>query len=177
MINYKNMQNKNSEYDIEDYLYNDKSSIAGTGLFSTKDFKKGEVAFVMKGKKIKFHPKNKEEAMATPNLIGLDKDLYLETLPPYIFMNHHCEPNLAVEEDGVSYIALKDIKAGEELTFDYSISEYSDWDMQCSCSSPDCRKIIRSVDKLPKDFFLKYFPFIPRYFQRVFLSNYINKNK
>lgn len=93
-------------------------------------------------------------------------------------MNHHCNPNLGVDaDDGVSYIALKDIKAGEELTFDYSISEYSEWDMNCLCDYEKCRKIIKSVDKLPKDFFIKYFPFIPKYFQRIFISNYIKNNK
>jgi hypothetical protein len=172
------MQNKNSEYEIEKYLYNDKSSIAGTGLFSTKDFKKGEVAFVMKGEIIKFHPKNREETMNTPNLIGLDKELYLDPISPYVYMNHHCNPNLGVDaDDGVSYVAIRDIKAGEELTFDYSISEYSDWDMNCSCDYKNCRKVIKSIDKLPKDFFDKYLPFIPKYFQGIYLENYIKNNK
>ena len=171
-------KNKSYDFHIENHLYADESSIAGTGLFTSKNIKKGEVAFIMKGPKIKFHPKNREESMATPNIVGLDKDFYIEPISPYVFINHHCEPNLAVDDnDGVSYVALKNIKAGDELTFDYSISEYSDWEMPCSCNSPKCRKIIKSIDKLPKDFFIKYFPFIPKYFQKVFIKNYIKENK
>lgn len=167
------MTKRTYEYNIENHLFVNESNIAGTGLFTSKDIKKGEVAFVMKGPKIKFHPKDWEESMATPNIVGLDQDLYMEPISPYVFINHHCDPNLAVEDDSVSYIALRDIKAGDELTFDYSISEYSDWEMLCSCSSPKCRKVIQSVDKLPVDFFVKYFPLIPKYFQKVFFRNYI----
>jgi len=167
------MKKKSFEYEIENYLFADESKIAGKGLFTSKSIKKGDVAFVMKGPKFVFHPKNREESMATPNIVGLDKDLYIEPISPYVFINHHCEPNLAVGDDGVSYIALRDIKAGEELTFDYSISEYSDWDMPCSCSSKKCRKIIRSIDQLPIEYFSKYFPYIPKYFQKIFFRNYI----
>jgi len=171
------MKTKAYNYQIENHLYADESKIAGKGLFTSKDIKKGEVAFIMKGPKIKFLPKNREESMATPNIVGLDEGLYIEPISPYVFINHNCEPNLAVEDDGVSYVALRDIRAGEELSFDYSISEYSDWDMPCSCGSKSCRKIIRSVDKLPIDFFDKYFPFIPKYFQKVFFKNYIKNHK
>lgn len=170
------MSKKTYEYEIENHLFADKSSVAGTGLFTSKDIKKGDVAFVMKGPKIKFHPKNREESMSTPNIVGLDKDLYIEPISPYVFINHHCEANLAVNEDGVSYVALRDIRAGEELTFDYSISEYSDWEMPCSCGSKNCRRTIKSVDELPKDFFSKYFPLIPNYFQKVFFKKYIKNN-
>jgi SET domain-containing protein len=63
------------------------------------------------------------------------------------WINHSCEPNLEAEQEGnrVFLIALRDIKPGEELFFDYSLiidarmtaklkKEYACW-----CGSPKCR--------------------------------------
>jgi len=172
------MKKESFEYEIENHLFADKSPVAGTGLFTSKDIKEGEVAFVMKGPKIKYHPKNKEEAMAIQNCVGIGKDLYIYPSSPYVFINHHCEPNLIADENNpAAYVAIRDIKAGEELTFDYSTSEYSEWEMECSCSSPKCRKVIKSIDKLPADYFTKYFPNIPKYFQKIFFKKYIKNHK
>ena len=49
--------------------------------------------------------------------------------------------------------------------------------MNCACSALNCRKVIKSIDKLPKDFFSKYFPLIPDYFQKIFIKNYIKSNE
>ncbi len=162
---------------IEEHLYVESSKVAGKGLFTSKKILKGDVAFVLKGKKINYSPKNKEEAMLLPNIFGLDKGKSIDPVFPYDHINHRCEPNLAVEEDGLRFVALHDIDAGEELTFDYSISEYSDWEMPCQCGSVYCRKIIQSIDKLPEEYFSNYFPYIPAYFQRVYIGNYCNKHE
>lgn len=63
------------------------------------------------------------------------------------WINHSCEPNLEVEQEGyrVFLKALRDIKVGEELSYDYSLmidarktaklkKEYA-----CFCSAPGCR--------------------------------------
>ena len=172
------MKVKAFNYQIENYLFADESKIAGRGLFTSKDIKKGEVAFVMKGPKFKYHPNNKEEALELPNIVGLDDDLYIDPVSPYVFINHNCNPNVIGDErKDATYVALRDIKAGEELTFDYSTSEYSDWEMPCNCGAKDCRKVIKSIDKLPADYFAKYFPLIPRYFQKIFIKTYIKEHK
>ncbi len=160
----------------ETHIYSAKSNIAGKGLFTSKFIKKNELAFVMQGPIINYHPINKEEACQLPNIVGIEKDKYIDPIEPYVYINHSCEPNLAyiVVDKKPHFYALRDIDLGEELTFDYSISEYSDWEMTCSCGSKKCRKVIKSVEKLPVDFFEQYFPFIPEFFQKVFFNNYIN---
>jgi len=63
------------------------------------------------------------------------------------WINHACDPNCeADEEDGRVFIrALRNIKAGEELNFDYALmldgrhtakvkAQYA-----CRCGSPKCR--------------------------------------
>lgn len=40
-------------------------------------------------------------------------------IDPGFFVNHSATPNLATSDGGKSFIALREIKAGEELTIDY----------------------------------------------------------
>ena len=64
-----------------------------------------------------------------------------------IYINHSCEPNCeAVDDDGRIYIeALRDIKAGEELTYDYQLERpgryLASWKerYRCRCGAPTCR--------------------------------------
>ena len=53
--------------------------------------------------------------------------------------------------------ALKKIKAGEELLWDYSTSMLErHWTMECACGENTCRKIITDFDLLPTELQLKY---------------------
>ena len=77
-------------------------------------------------------------------------------IPPFggpdDFTNHSCEPNcgLKVRADGFSMIALRDIAANEELTYDYSThQEHAAEDMSCRCGAKTCRGMVRSFSTLP----------------------------
>eukprot|EP00983_Pelagomonas_calceolata_P103979 1158973-Pelagomonas_calceolata.AAC.24 len=41
-----------------------------------------------------------------------------------------------------AHMPLQDIKAGEELTFDYNFERYGDRPMRCYCQSKTCRKFV-----------------------------------
>lgn len=45
---------------------------------------------------------------------------------------------------------MRDIHVGEELTWDYDMTEDSDWRMECRCGTPSCRKRIGSFASLPQ---------------------------
>lgn len=73
---------------------------------------------------------------------------------PWMFMNHSCSPNTRVE--GTALIALKDVKAGDELTFDYDANEYELAEsFLCRCGSDCCRGWIRGYKHLSPDQKLK----------------------
>lgn len=168
-LNYEYIiETMKDSYDIEKYLYVAKSSIAGKGMFTHKTFKKGDIVFVMKGPHLKFYPKTKEEALHFPNAVGIAKDIWIDPVSPYEFLNHTCNPNVVAGEDGITYYALRDIKENEELTFDYSTSEYSDWEMNCACGSDGCRMLIQSIEFLPKEYYNKYQPYISKYFKEIY---------
>jgi hypothetical protein len=67
-------------------------------------------------------------------------------------INHSCVPNagLRFREDGVFLIAIRDIAAGEEISWDYSTTLADDsWTMRCACGAPSCRGTIAAFDTLP----------------------------
>lgn len=75
------------------------------------------------------------------------------------FLNHSCEPNVGVK--GLfSLVAMRDIDAGEELCWDYDMSEDSDWELECGCGSENCRKRIGGFRFLPPETRRKYAGFI-----------------
>ena len=61
------------------------------------------------------------------------------------FINHSCEPNCitakwnVLGEIGVGIFALKDIKIGEELNFDYRFDVYKTPLMRCLCGTESCK--------------------------------------
>lgn len=152
---------------IKDKVYVDKSKYHGNGIFANKDFKKGEVVFIMKGKILKYHPKNKKECMLYPNAVGIERDTWIDPIEPFVYTNHSCDPNMATKGK-VTFVAIKNIKKGDELNFDYSISEDSLWDMKCNCKTKKCRKIIKSIRHLPEKTFNYYLPYIPTYFKKLY---------
>lgn len=41
--------------------------------------------------------------------------------------------------EGTGLRAMRDIAAGEELTFDYATGDDDDWEMECRCGAATCR--------------------------------------
>lgn len=66
------------------------------------------------------------------------------------FFNHSCEPNCGIK-DLFKIVAMRDIKVGEELVWDYDMTENNKyWSMDCCCGAPSCRKFIGRHDNLPQ---------------------------
>jgi SET domain-containing protein len=70
------------------------------------------------------------------------------------FINHSCDPNCeAVESDNrrVWIVALRDIAAGEELTYDYSLYDGTEEDeSRCACGAAHCRGTLYSDEELAR---------------------------
>jgi len=62
------------------------------------------------------------------------------------FFNHSCNPNAGIKGN-ILMVAMKDIKPGEEITYDYAMTDADfDYSFQCSCGARDCRKRITTKD-------------------------------
>lgn len=75
------------------------------------------------------------------------------------YANHCCEPNCGIT-DIIWITAMHDIGPGTELTWDYAMTEDNDWQLECSCGTPKCRKIIGGYRFLPPDRRAEYAGFI-----------------
>ncbi len=66
-----------------------------------------------------------------------------------MFVNHSCDPNCETDEkNGKVYIvSIRDIAAGEELTYDYCLYDGDD-EEPCTCGSKNCRGSMYSPEEL-----------------------------
>ncbi len=116
-------------------------SSAGLGLFANRDFKKEEFIIEYTGKPLTHEESDKKGGRY---LFTLNDKIVLdgsgrEHTARYI--NHSCEPNIeAVIEDNeqIMFYALRDIKKGEEFTFDYGEEYVEDIIKKEGCLCKKC---------------------------------------
>ena len=71
------------------------------------------------------------------------------------YINHSCEPNVGIK--GLfALVAMRDLKEGEELLWDYDMTEDSDWRLGCLCGTSSCRGVIGAFGLLPQETRDKY---------------------
>ncbi|MEW5724208.1 MAG: SET domain-containing protein-lysine N-methyltransferase [Thermodesulfobacteriota bacterium] len=134
------------------------SGIQGFGLFTTKPIAKGETVWWEEKEVPRYHidevrrwPLDKQQRFFW---YSWQVDEQWHTGPvdgpptdPSDYMNHSCDPNTWYESDKV-LVARRDIAEGEELTFDYAMSEIrEDFRIpRCNCGAANCRKSIGPND-------------------------------
>ncbi|MBU2025595.1 MAG: SET domain-containing protein [Patescibacteria group bacterium] len=155
-------------------VYVAKTKSTGWGIFAKKDIKKGECIFTAKGriKKCIIKDEDSSKQWKCTACIGLNRISWIDPYKnnPLRFMNHSCNPNAGIK-GRVRFYAMHNIKKGEEVTFDYSITEEDVfWKMKCACGHRECRKEVCSIQFLPENVFVKYLPFIPTHFKRLYLK-------
>jgi uncharacterized protein len=62
-----------------------------------------------------------------------------------LYSNHSCDANLGLRGE-ITFVAMRDIRAGEELTHDWATTDDDDYSVKCNCGSPNCRKILTGKD-------------------------------
>ncbi|MBD0333811.1 MAG: SET domain-containing protein-lysine N-methyltransferase [Chitinophagaceae bacterium] len=88
--------------------------------------------------------------------LQIDIDKYILCEPPFLYSNHSCNPNCALNEN-LELISIREIQKDEELVWDYSTSMYErHWTLQCQCGAAQCRKMIADFDLLPEDIQIEY---------------------
>ena len=78
---------------------------------------------------------------------------------PDRYLNHSCNPNAGLRFDGVyiNLIAIVDIQAGQEITFDYSTTMQAfGFEMACACGAPNCRGTVKDFIHIPNETQRKY---------------------
>jgi uncharacterized protein len=113
------------------------SKIHGRGLFAVAEIAKDEIVAVKGGHII--DGKTLREKI-TPQLgpveIQIDNDLFIaptteeEREDSMLYSNHSCNPNLGVRGE-ITFVAMREIRADEELTHDWAMTDDDDYSVQC----------------------------------------------
>jgi uncharacterized protein len=141
----------------------------GCGVFTKSTILKGELVSLWGGRII--HKDELDPGMPrfTQRVLQVDEDLYLltaEAPEPNDCFNHSCEPNLGFLGQ-VGLIALRDIDLGEELMFDYAMSDGGAYDeFECFCGSTHCRKKITGNDWKLAELWSRYEGYFSPYLSR-----------
>ncbi len=126
----------------------------GCGVFANEFMNKGELVSMWGGRIVHKNELDPSMARFTQRVLQVDEDLYLltaEEKEPNDCFNHSCNPNLGFSGQ-IGLVALRDIESGEELMFDYAMSDGAPYDeFECHCGATNCRKRVNGNDwKLPE---------------------------
>lgn len=101
--------------------------------------------------------------------LQVDEDVYLVTdaeREPVDFFNHSCEPNAGLRGQ-ICLVAMRAIAAGEEVCFDYVMSDGSPYDeFECHCGSPACRAVVSGDDWKRPELQQRYAGYFSPYLQQ-----------
>ena len=100
--------------------------------------------------------------------LQIQENLFLVALNegPADYVNHSCEPNSGLLGQ-IELVALRDISVGEEITFDYAMSDGSDYDeFECECGAPNCRQRVTGRDWRIPELWQKYAGHFSPYLER-----------
>lgn len=134
------------------------SSIAGFGVFANVPFAAGETIHVMSGKNISFVGAGIRVIrgqLTIDNPLNIGKYRYRLLDDPSVRFNHNCDPNAGLRKEAEMF-AYRDIAAGEEITFDYSLTVLptpftARWRMPCGCGAPSCRGTVTDIRGVPSE--------------------------
>ena len=131
------------------------SNIHSLGCYTTKPIRKGTFVIEYTGPRITVEEADERYTNCEETyLFGLeDRKYVIDGQGVAAFINHCCAPNCETDEiDGhVWIIALRDIEAGEELTYEYELYDSGDEEnARCSCGAPRCRGTMYSDEELDR---------------------------
>jgi len=142
----------------------------GSGSFAISKISKGEIVASFGGNVINQIELVNYLADRVSRSLQLNSDTYLlsgNTPEDGDMINHSCEPNCGMA--GTSSVqALSDIESGEELSFDYTMSDSSQYDeFNCACGKEKCREKITGMDWQKKDLQAKYSNYFSAYIESL----------
>jgi D-alanine-D-alanine ligase len=134
------------------------NAIAGFGIYAVRDIPAGAVVYQGEEREQRLVTLRHVERHWPPAQIevfrryalptGGDVHILWDADPEeWAPQNHSCDPNTAYR--GLNLLAVREIRAGEELTLDYAACcDETMAAFQCACGAPNCRGAIRGGQRL-----------------------------
>lgn len=137
----------------------------GRGVYAKAPIKKGEVIAIFDGRRFDDDFDGWTEDLLM-HAIQYDKAKWRDSKGIARLINHSCDPNCGIKKL-FQVVAMRDIAKGEQVTWDYEMTEKSDWfRMKCKCGALGCRKVIGNYKNMPRKIRKKYKGFISKWLLR-----------
>jgi uncharacterized protein len=150
---------------LEGRLKADKS---GNSIFSIAPIKKGELIAVFGGVVYEWedfiHLSEREKMLC----IQVEDRHFLVPRPigEGDYVNHSCNPNAGLSGQ-IGLVAMRDIRIGEEVCFDYAMSDTMEYDaFNCLCGATTCRGKVGGNDWKRPELQKRYAGFFAPHVQR-----------
>ncbi len=148
------------------------SGISGTGLFAREAVGKHEIVVVKGGHVMTTAERDAVDILLGPTEIQIADDLFIgpvemsEREAGMMHLNHSCAPNVGVWGD-ITFVAMRNIESGEELTLDYAMTDNEpNLMMNCICGADSCRGRVTGLDWRERELQRKYAGYFSAYIQR-----------
>jgi hypothetical protein len=138
------------------------------GVFAHAPVSSGELIAVWGGDILCFAEFIQMDEYLQDLSIQVEDDFFLVplTIGPADYVNHSCNPNAGLSGQ-ITLIALRDIEAGEEVCFDYAMSDSTDYDeFECKCGEPNCRGRFSGSDWMNPELWERYGEYFSPYLLR-----------
>ena len=127
----------------------------GRGLLAGRDIPAGALILGLRGPRFEFDDPIHRRAEGA-NLLQTGQRTYILLDPPGVFANHSCDPNAGIRGNR-RLVALREIREGEEIRFDYSTTMDEEmWTMPCRCGAATCRGTVADFKTLPLEIRRRY---------------------
>jgi uncharacterized protein len=128
------------------------SPIHGKGLFANADIAESEIVVIKGGHIVSrdFLAREVRRKLG-PVEIQIGDDLFIAPVTAdqregsMLYSNHSCDPNLGVRGN-IIFVALRDVRAGEELTHDWCMTDDDTYETECTCGATNCRRVLTGKD-------------------------------
>lgn len=119
------------------------STIHGTGVFARADIAEGTKIVEYVGERLEREESLRRREDGNFFIFTVTDDFDIDGAVdwnPARFINHSCAPNCEAQEEDerIWIIAFRDIKAGEELSFNYGYELEDYEDHVCQCGASEC---------------------------------------
>jgi hypothetical protein len=125
------------------------AGLRGIGAYAVAPIGAGETVAAFGGTVVTRATLDGYEPARRSRAIQIDDDLFLvsaEEPDSGDLVNHCCDPSCGLLGNAL-LVAMRDIAAGEEITYDYATSDGSDYDeFECHCGAGRCRGTVTGDD-------------------------------
>jgi SET domain-containing protein len=131
------------------------SSIHAAGCYTTRAIKKGTRVVEYDGPRFakdEADERYKDRDITYLFSCGEDKTTVIDGFGTAMFINHSCDPNCESEnhEGRIYVVAIRNIAAGEELTYEYNLFDSDDDEADCYCGAKECRGTMFSEQEVKR---------------------------